>query len=378
MRALLVDQGRDRATLVAVRALTAAGFEVGTGAPARNFASLSRHAGAHHLVRECSEDEDGFVADVARAVGERGYDIVFCSYEAGLLTLSRRREEIAPAVWPYPPYEVVRRTFDKLDLFGAATEAGVSMPFTVPANETSLAEWSGPVVVKARNHVPHRFETAVFDGPLQARELVERTLAEGGEPLLQTPLSGKMGAAVMVIGRDGTVLVELHQLAERTWPPGAGDTVLGRVVATEAELSDAAARLARELGWTGLAQIELFRDARGRPWITDFNGRFYGSMALAVGAGVNVPAIWARDALGLDPWNGSGPSAARIGARFQWLNRDLAAGWAGGPRSLLNALAAAPVAAHSMWEPSDPLPAFRYLVPEAGRRLRRRVQPDAD
>jgi hypothetical protein len=26
-----------------------------------------------------------------------------------------------------------------------------------------------------------------------------------------------------------------------------------------------------------------------------------------------------------------------------------------------------------MWEPSDPLPAFRYLVPEAGRRLRRRA-----
>jgi predicted ATP-grasp superfamily ATP-dependent carboligase len=378
MRALLVDQGRDRATLVAVRALTAAGFEVGTGAPARSFASLSRHAGPRHAVRECSEDEDGFVADVARAVGEKGYDIVFCAYEGGLLTLSRRREEIAPAVWPYPSYEVVRRTFDKFDLFQAATAAGVSTPYTVLADDASLAQWSGPVVVKARNHVPHRFETALFESPLQARGLVEQTRAEGGEPLLQTPLSGKMGAAVMVIGRDGTVLVELHQVADRTWPPGAGDTVLGRVIATEAELSDAAGRLARELGWTGLAQVELFRDAQGRPSITDFNGRFYGSMALAVRAGVNVPAIWARDALGLDPWNGSGPPAARIGARFQWLNRDLAAGWAGGPGTLLDALAAAPVAAHSMWEPSDPMPAFRYLVPEAGRRLRKRVVSDEE
>ena len=56
------------------------------------------------------EDEDGFVADIARAVRERGYDVVFCAYEGGLLTLSRRREEIAPAVWPYASYEVVRRT----------------------------------------------------------------------------------------------------------------------------------------------------------------------------------------------------------------------------------------------------------------------------
>src|SRR4051794_35855929 len=153
MRALLVDQGRDRATLVAVRALTSAGFEVGTGAPGPSFASLSRHAGTHHLVRECGEDEDGFVADVAAAVRQGGYDIVFCSYEGGLLALSRRREEIAPAVWPYPDYEVVRRTFDKLDLFEAATAAGVPVPNTVPADEASLAHWQGPVVVKARNHV---------------------------------------------------------------------------------------------------------------------------------------------------------------------------------------------------------------------------------
>jgi predicted ATP-grasp superfamily ATP-dependent carboligase len=292
------------------------------------------------------------------------------------MALSRRREEIAPAVWPYPSYEVVRRTFDKLDLFTAATAAGVATPYTVPADEQALAQWSGPVVVKARNHVPHRFETAVFDSASQARELVERTLAEGGEPLLQTPLRGRMGAAVIVRGRDGSMLAEFHQEAERTWPPGAGDTVLGRVIATDAELSDTVARLAAELGWIGLAQVELFRDTEGRAWITDFNGRFYGSMALAVRAGVNVPAIWARDALGLDPWDGSAPPVARVGARFQWLNRDLAAGWAGGPGPMIDALAAAPMAAHSMWAPSDPMPVFRYLVPEAGRRLRRRGRPE--
>jgi predicted ATP-grasp superfamily ATP-dependent carboligase len=373
MRALLVDQGRDRASLVAVRALTAAGFEVGTAAPGPSFAGLSRHARRHHLVRECGEDEDGFIADVAGAVREGGYDIVLCSYETGLLALSRRREEIAPAVWPYPGYEVVRRTFDKLDLFGAATAAGVPSPYTVAADEDALRAWSGPVVVKARNHVPHRYETAVFEGPEQARALVEQTIAEGGEPLLQTPLRGTMGAVVIVVGRDGRIIAELHQEAKRTWPPGAGDTVLGRIVPVDPELSAAVARLAAELGWIGLAQVELFRDAHGKPWITDFNGRFYGSMALAVRAGVNVPAIWARDALGIDPWEGAAPGEARLGARFQWLNRDLAAGWAQGPASLLDALAAAPVAAHSMWTPSDPMPVFRYLLPEGARRLRERL-----
>ncbi len=373
MRALLVDQARDRATLVAVRALTAAGFEVGTGAPEASFASLSRYARAHHHVRDAGDQQEGFLTDVAAAVAERGYEIVFCSYESGLMALSRRREAIAPAVWPYASYEVVRRTFDKLDLFHAVLAAGLNAPHTEPADEAALATWSGPVVVKARNHVPQRFDTEIFPGPEQAAALVERTVAEGGEPLLQRPLSGTMGAVVIVAGRGGEMLAEIHQEATRTWPPGAGDTVLGRVVAPDPELSRGIARLVAELGWQGLAQIELFRAPDGTVAITDFNGRFYGSMALAIAAGVNVPAIWARDALGLDPWGGGARREARLGARFQWLNRDLAAGYAQGPAGLLDALVAAPLAAHSMWNVRDPLPAVRYLLPEAGRRLRART-----
>ncbi|MGO9488294.1 MAG: hypothetical protein ACLQBB_04605 [Solirubrobacteraceae bacterium] len=373
MRALLVDQARDRASLVAVRSLAADGFEVGTGAAQPSFASLSRHARRHHLVRECADDEDGFIADIATAVREGGYEIVFCSYETGLMALSRRREEIAPAVWPYPQYPVVRRTFDKLDLFHAVQAAGLNAPHTEPATEAALAAWSGPVVVKARNHVPQRFDTAIFDSAGEARDLVARTLAEGGEPLLQQPLRGRMGAVVIVVGRDGHILTEVHQEAVHTWPPGAGDTVLGRIVATDRDLSPGIAALVRELGWFGLAQIELFRDPDGSVWITDFNGRFYGSMALVVGAGVNVPALWARAALGRESGADGTPPTARPGARFQWLNRDLAAGYAQGPAALAGALAIAPFAAHSMWRLSDPLPAVRYLLPEGARRLRARA-----
>jgi predicted ATP-grasp superfamily ATP-dependent carboligase len=369
VRALLIDQSRDRATLVAVRALAADGFQVGTGAPVPSFASLSRHAGRHHTIRECGQDEEGFVADVARAVREGGYDIVFCSYETGLLALSRRREEIAPAVWPYPPYEVVRRTFDKLDLFHAVRGAGLRAPDTEPATEEALSGWSGPVIVKARNHVPHRFPTALYANAGEARELVAQTLAEGGEPLLQRPLEGRMGAVVIVADRDGRLFCELHQQALHTWPPDAGDTVLGEIVAPDRELSSGIAALVRELGWFGLAQVELFHEPDGTTAITDFNGRFYGSMALAVAAGVNVPALWARIALGEHP----SPPAARRGPRFQWLNRDLAEGASRGAGPALAALAAAPFAAHSMWDLRDPMPAIRYLAPEAVRRLRERL-----
>jgi predicted ATP-grasp superfamily ATP-dependent carboligase len=367
---LLVDQSRDRATLVAARCLGAAGVEVGTGAWQPSLASTSRYARRHHEVRECEVDEDGFVADVARAVAEGGYDLVFCSYDVGLLTLSRRREEIAPASWPYAGEEAVWRAFDKLDLARAATAAGLAAPRTELADEASIAGWSGPVVVKARTHAPKRFPTHIYASAADGRALAGQIRAEGGEPLLQQPMSGRMGAVVLLIDREGEPLVELHQEAVRTWPPEAGDTVRGRLVPHDPELSRGMRRLARELGWFGLVQVEFVRDEQGVAHVTDFNGRFYGSMALATGAGVNLPALWAQLALGTRRPQARRP---RRTAGFQWLNRDLPAARAQGPVALLGALAAAPVASHSMWSPRDPWPALRYLLPEAFRRLRSRA-----
>lgn len=371
MRALLVDQSRDRATLVAVRSLAAAGFEVATGACEPSFASISRHAGRHHLVGECEEDEDRFVADIAAAVGEGGYDIVFCSYDLGLLTLSRRREEIAPAVWPYAARAVVERAFDKLELAEMSRAAGLQAPRTELATAETLAAWQGPVVVKARTHVPKRFDTGIFATAAQGRDLAAQIGGEGGTALLQEPMSGQMGAVVVVVARDGSIAAEIHQEAVHTWPPGAGDTVRGVVVAPDPELSRGVRRLVADLGWFGLAQVEFVRNAAGEAQITDFNGRFYGSMALATGAGANLPALWANLALGR---GATPPGTARVGASFQWLNRDLAAAYSQGPGALLEAVAAVPRSAHSMWSARDPAPALRYLLPEAGRRLGSRLR----
>jgi predicted ATP-grasp superfamily ATP-dependent carboligase len=179
-----------------------------------------------------------------------------------------------------------------------------------------------------------------------------------------------MGAVVIVVGREGEMVAEIHQHAVRTWPPGAGDTVRGEIVAADPALSAGVRALARDLGWFGLAQVEFVRDAEGTPRITDFNGRYYGSMALATGAGANLPAVWADLVLGRSV---APLPAPRRGGGFQWLNRDLLAARAAGPRALLGAIAAAPRASHSMWSPRDPGPALRYLPLEALRRAWRRI-----
>jgi predicted ATP-grasp superfamily ATP-dependent carboligase len=371
MRALIVDQSRDRSALAAARMLHADGWLLGTGAWRPSIASTSAATGAFHTIEEAETDEDRFIADIAEAVRVGGYEVVFCVYDVGLLVLSRRREEVAPAIVPYAPHAIVERSFDKLEFTRAAEAAGLEVPRTEEASDTALAAWPGPVVVKARIHAPTRYETKRFASAAQAAPFVAELRREGAQPLLQECITGQLGAVVVVADRDGHVVAEVQQRCDRSWPAQAGVTARARTIAPDPELSERVGELVRRLEWFGLAEIEYLLDDQGVPRFTELNGRFYGGIALAGRAGVNVAAAWARLATGraLAP-----APAQRVGARFQWLNRDLAASrHAEGLRGMARALALAPGSAHSMLARGDLNPLLRFYLPEMARRAGARM-----
>jgi predicted ATP-grasp superfamily ATP-dependent carboligase len=371
MRALIVDQSRDRASLVAARMLHADGWEVGTGASKPSTVSTSAVTARHHHVEEAEVDEDRFIADTAEAVRVGGYEVVFCSYDVGLLVLSRRRAEIAPAIVPYAAHEIVERSFDKLAFTEAAQASGLAVPRTERASDEALAAWRGPVVVKARIHAPTRYDTRRFAGAEEAAPFVAELRSQGAQPLLQECITGQLGAVVVVVDRQGEVVAEVQQRCDRYWPAEAGVTARARTIAPDAELSARVRELVRRLEWFGLTEVEYLLDDRGVPRFTDFNGRFYGGMALAGRAGVNVAAAWARLATGR-PVAPLAPQ--RVGARFQWLNRDLAASrHADGLKGVAEALTLAPRSAHSMVARGDLKPLLRVYLPELVRRAASRA-----
>jgi predicted ATP-grasp superfamily ATP-dependent carboligase len=371
MRALIVDQSTDRSTLAAARMLHADGWEVGTGAWRRSVAASSGVTGMHHRVEEAETDEDRFIADIAEAVRVGGYEVVFCAYDVGLLVLSRRRAEIAPAIVPYAEHPIVERSFDKLAFTEAAEAAGLAVPRTEKATEEALSTWRGPVVVKARIHVPTRYETRRFARAEQAVPFVAELRSQGAQPLLQECITGQLGAVVMVADRQGNIVAEVQQRCDRYWPAEAGVTARARTITPDAELSARVRDLVRRLEWFGLTEVEYLLDDDGVPRFTDFNGRFYGGIALAGRAGVNVAAAWARLATGR-PVAPLPPQ--RVGVRFQWLNRDLAASrHAAGLRGVAQALALAPRSAHSMVARGDLSPLLRVYLPELARRVASRA-----
>lgn len=385
MRALIVETGSSRGALAAARALRAAGWSVGIGTPTgRGMASSSRAVAARHRVPRPEDDPDAFIAGVAAAAGVGDYEIVFGGGDAELLALSAGRERI-PALVPYADHERVVRAHDKLELARAAADVGLGTPRTSEATAAELGRWRPPYLVKASLHAPLGDPGGPARlNPMIARdsELAARRVAEirgaGSVPFLQELVSGGLLAFAAVTDRSGTVIAQSAQLAEATWPPRVGVSVRARSVRPDPQLSAAVARLLGELGWFGLAQLQFIQPAGGGPALIDFNGRFYGSLALAVAAGPNLPAIWAALATGAEAPPAPAPAPAP-GRRYQWLAGDLRRAVVerrgGLARDVWGSFRYAPGAVQSVVSRRDPRPALQRLGTVPGRILRGQLRP---
>jgi predicted ATP-grasp superfamily ATP-dependent carboligase len=272
------------------------------------------------------------------------------------------------------------RVFDKSALNEAAERAGVAVPATVAASADTLAAASEPLVVKARVHAtfetgeaPARLETELAATSQLAAKRVAEIEAAGGEALLQEFLPDtRLIAFVLVADSDSQLVARAQQEADEVWPIGAGVSVRAHTVEPDEWLEAGARALVAELGWSGLAELQYLLPPDGEPRLIDFNGRFYGSLALAVGAGANLPAAWASLATGRPLPAGLD---AAPGVRYQWLFGDLKrcldVGGPGLARRFLGSLAYARGAVQSVSSPSDPLPALRHLGIVIGQRLRK-------
>lgn len=393
MRALVLDTDDARGSLAAVRALARGGWTVGVaGRNARGLAASSRWCTWFDHVSGPELGVSGFAAAVDEAAARRGYEVVFPSTDAEALAISRERDRIAAAV-PYPPHEVVERAFDKLSLAQAAASASVRTPATtvVPTGE-EMPSLSLPLVVKERLHVgvpvmgAARIEALIAGTLEEAAARVDTIHAAGRDAVLQELVPGRLVAHSSIIEPGGRMLLAVQQEAERIYPPETGASARAQTVPPDPQLADAAARVLRELGWFGLAQLQFIRAGGAEPALIDFNGRFYGSLALAVGAGANLPATWAAVATGRAVPRCGDPV---VGARYHWLEGDvrLATAERGGRllKETWGCIRYAAGARHSIWSLTDPFPSLRLglqllreeapNVPRLARKLLSRAAP---
>jgi predicted ATP-grasp superfamily ATP-dependent carboligase len=138
--------------------------------------------------------------------------------------------------------------------------------------------------------------------------------------LIQERIVGP-GVGVFVLFDRGQLLTDFGHRRLREKPPAGGVSVLRESTPVDPRLRDYAIRLLGSIGWHGVAMMEYKQDRRtGDLFLMEVNGRFWGSLQLAVDAGLDFPHLLCELALGRPP---ATVPAYRLGVKSRWLLGDL-------------------------------------------------------
>ncbi len=328
---LLVTDSDTRSALAAVRALGRDGHEViVAGDRHPSLASVSRYCGGFELYPHPGLNPEGFVKALVEIAYRRQIDLVLPMTEITTLLATEHRGQLPDGCsLPFPDALTVSFASDKAKIVRLAEELGIPTPRTLiveSADEGMAADLPFPVVVKparsrvrtGSNWLSTGVSYATNDNLL--RRILTNLPAAAYPVLLQERIDGPGRGLFACFDRGKPVAFFAHRRL-REKPPSGGVSVLCESTSLDPLAVEFGTRLLSRLGWHGVAMVEFKQDNRdGSLRLMEINARFWGSLQLAIDAGVNFPCILADIAAGRPP---TGPLKYREGVRARWLAGDV-------------------------------------------------------
>ncbi|HEX6913082.1 MAG TPA: ATP-grasp domain-containing protein [Longimicrobium sp.] len=327
-RRVLVTDGGERAALAVVRSLAAAGHAVRVCSPrGRSLAGASRGCLADAAVPDPLAAPDAYAAAVRALCARDGIEALVPIAEASALALLEPDARPPGVVIPLPPLDVFRAACDKPRVIRAAADAGIAVPRqrVVERPEARMeigpADVAFPVVLKPSRSVVEadggRGKTRVVHAADWVRmQAGLADLPRAAYPVLVQERVNGPGTGIFLLTWDGRVRAVFAHRRLREKPPSGGVSVYRESVAPDPSLVARAAALLAGLGWRGVAMVEMKTDAfTGTPYLMEVNGRFWGSLQLALDAGVDFPRLLLDAAFGAPP---APPPPWRPGVRSRW------------------------------------------------------------
>jgi protein-tyrosine-phosphatase/predicted ATP-grasp superfamily ATP-dependent carboligase len=320
---VLVCDGEQRSALAVVRSLGRAGHRVYVCSHRSTALAFgSRYAGGTARVPDPLVSVEPYVAAVGELVGRWGIEMVIPVTDQSSAILLSGIDGLRGARIPGPDAAMYARAADKRVVLAEAAALGIAIPRQVVvgnASEAGRVVAAGlrfPVVIKSTVSVrggtrhPARYAT---DEAQLARTLT-RQPPDAFPVLVQERIVGP-GTGIFLLVWDGETLATFAHRRIRESPPSGGASVCSESIPADPRLVALSRSLLDRFGWRGVAMVEFKIDAAtGTPYLMEVNGRFWGSLQLAIDAGVDFPALLVAAAGGRPARAG----AYRTGVRLRW------------------------------------------------------------
>ncbi|HEY3448674.1 MAG TPA: hypothetical protein VGK67_20115 [Myxococcales bacterium] len=304
---VLVVQAETLGAIGVIRSLGRAGYPVHACATEPSALGLASRFASTRTV--CPRYEDpAFLPWLHRYLASNGIRAIVPS-ESFLLAVRPAFSELARLL-PCPPrQETAYAGMSKLDLFEALVSQGAPhLPPTLVVDPIErlpspllLQALGPPLYVKAdAAHARTSAPSVVLRAATawDARALLDRLAATYRGALVQGHVPGRGVGAFVLISRAGEVLAEFMHRRLHEVPHTGGASSHRESWLHLGILGDALDKV-RAVQWQGVAMMEYRLDRKtGDYRFLEMNGRFWGSLHLALAAGVDFPRLLIDDFFG--------------------------------------------------------------------------------
>jgi predicted ATP-grasp superfamily ATP-dependent carboligase len=329
---VLVTDGDQRSTLAVTRSLGRRGIRVVVGETKRiSLASSSKYCSSSLLYPSPYTNSEEFYRGVTDYVKSENIDLIIPITDVTTQILSERKDDLPPhASIVIPDAETWKAVSDKSRLLLLAKQHGIAIPETYfidspDAVKQLIHKIRYPVVVKptcswlskdgkwSPTHVHYAQSERELQKLYKEKEYLQYP------SMIQERITGP-GVGVFVLFNHGELITIFGHRRLREKPPAGGVSCLRESIAVEPDWREQAIRLFKPLRWHGVAMMEYKVDQKtGHLYLMEVNGRFWGSLQLAIDAGVDFPYLLYR--LALDG-HVETPPPYRVGIKSRWLMGD--------------------------------------------------------
>jgi protein-tyrosine-phosphatase/predicted ATP-grasp superfamily ATP-dependent carboligase len=337
---VLVLDGERASTLSIVRSLGRRGLQVEVGSSETHpLAALSRYCSDRFTYPDPLHDPSGFQKTILEKLRERRYALAIPVTDLTTCPLMEIRESVERCTrLAMASNDALSVTLSKSRTCDLAKGLGVPIPKTLVIRNVEefyrmQDKQAYPAVVKpdrSKNWAPNgTCEDISVAYALNLDELSEAVLRllKFGPVLIQQYLRGG-GVGMGVLAAQGETLFafQYRRLHEVPVTGGAGSYRVSEAI--DPELLGYASSLLKGLCWDGVAMVE-FKEDRGsrKTYLMEVNGRFWGSLALAITAGADFPSylfdLIVRQRRDFPPTYKIGHRCRELSREVEWLKEVL-------------------------------------------------------
>lgn len=293
----------------------------------RSLAGSSRYCESSFVYPSPWRAPQDFVNCILEYAHSKGAPLAFPMTDVAVELLGEQSLTV-----PIPSLAQYHALSDKYRLMRWAREAGIPIPdthFVQNADDVErivqdIERW--PVVVKPGRSLVRtsrgweKTSVRYANNREELRRLYE-VVEELREPsMVQGRIVGKgQGVFGLFVQGQPRVLFSHQRLREK--PPSGGVSVLRESVELSEPMASYALRIAKSVNWQGIMMVEFKLEAQScTPYLMEVNARFWGSLQLAIDAGVDFPwLLYQMTVTGQTPEF----QAYRAGIKSRWWLGDL-------------------------------------------------------